>query len=118
MAITDVPEFSHLTDAYLESLAVKLDAIPQDIEHSRGARDSPYIRRPIAAQRPLEIAGRFMLPASSRRSAWWAGTVTLGVAKIIENMEIGHNVMHVQWDWMNDPQIHSSTWEWDMSGAS
>jgi linoleoyl-CoA desaturase len=42
----------------------------------------------------------------------------LGVAKIIENMEIGHNVMHGQWDWMNDPEIHSSTWEWDMSGAS
>ena len=44
--------------------------------------------------------------------------MTLGVAKIIENMEIGHNVMHGQWDWMNDPEIHSSTWEWDMSGSS
>jgi linoleoyl-CoA desaturase len=40
------------------------------------------------------------------------------VAKIVENMEIGHNVMHGQWDWMNDPEIHSSTWEWDMSGSS
>ena len=40
------------------------------------------------------------------------------MAKIIENMEIGHNVMHGQWDWMNDPEIHSSTWEWDMSGSS
>ncbi len=28
-------------------------------------------------------------------------------------MEIGHNLMHGQWDWMNDPHIHSSTWEWD-----
>ena len=28
-------------------------------------------------------------------------------------MEIGHNVMHGQWDWMNDPQINSSTWDWD-----
>jgi linoleoyl-CoA desaturase len=59
-----------------------------------------------------------MLAAGSKRSAWWAGTVTLGVAKIVENMEIGHNVMHGQWDWMNDPEIHSSSWEWDMSGAS
>jgi linoleoyl-CoA desaturase len=33
-------------------------------------------------------------------------------------MEIGHNVMHGQWDWMNDPEIHSSTWEWDMGGAA
>jgi NADPH-dependent stearoyl-CoA 9-desaturase len=35
------------------------------------------------------------------------------VAKILENMEIGHNVMHGQWDWMRDPKIHSSAWEWD-----
>jgi NADPH-dependent stearoyl-CoA 9-desaturase len=118
MAITDVPAFAHLTDADIESLAVELDTIRQDIEDSLGESDSRYIRRTIAAQRGLEVAGRVMLAASSKRSAWWAGTVTLGVAKIIENMEIGHNVMHGQWDWMNDPEIHSSTWEWDMSGAS
>jgi linoleoyl-CoA desaturase len=118
MAITDVPAFSHLTDADIESLAVELDAIRQDIEDSRGERDARYIHRTIAAQRALEVAGRVMLAASSRRSAWWAGTLTLGVAKIVENMEIGHNVMHGQWDWMNDPEIHSSTWEWDMGGAS
>jgi NADPH-dependent stearoyl-CoA 9-desaturase len=118
MAITDVPAFAHLTEADIENLAVELDAIRLDIEDSRGERDSRYIRRTIAAQRALEVTGRLMLAASSRRSAWWAGTVTLGVAKIIENMEIGHNVMHGQWDWMNDPEIHSSTWEWDMSGAS
>ena len=35
------------------------------------------------------------------------------MAKILENMEIGHNVMHGQCDWMNDPEIHSATWEWD-----
>jgi fatty acid desaturase len=28
-------------------------------------------------------------------------------------MEIGHNVLHGQWDWMRDPKIHSSSWEWD-----
>jgi NADPH-dependent stearoyl-CoA 9-desaturase len=118
MAITDVEEFAHLTDADIASLGVELDAIRQDFEDARGERDSRYIHRTIAAQRALEAAGRVMLAASSRRSAWWAGTVTLGVAKIVENMEIGHNVMHGQWDWMNDPEIHSSTWEWDMSGAS
>ncbi|MBO0677652.1 fatty acid desaturase [Mycolicibacterium sp. S2-37] len=118
MAVTDVPAFTHLTDADIENLAVELDAIRQDIEDSRGERDARYIHRAIAAQRALEIAGRVMLAASSRRSAWWAGTATLGVAKIIENMEIGHNVMHGQWDWMNDPEIHSSTWEWDMGGSS
>src|ERR1700741_1014263 len=103
MAITDIPAFAHLTDADIENLAVELDAIRLDIEDPRGERDARYIRRTIAAQRALEVAGRLMLAGGSKRSAWWAGTVTLGLAKIIENMEIGHNVMHG---------------EWDMSGAS
>src|SRR6202040_33945 len=118
MAITNLDVFAHLTDADIENLAVELDAIRQDVEDSRGERDARSIRRTIAAQRALEVAARVLLAASSRRSGWWAGTVTLGVAKIIENMEIGHNVMHGQWDWMNDPEIHSSTWEWDMPGVS
>src|SRR6185312_5773110 len=118
MAITDIRAFAHLIDADIENLAVELEAIRLDIEDSRGERDSRYIRRTIAAQRAHEVPGRLMLAVSSRRSAWWAGTLTLGLAKVIENMEIGHNVMHGQWDWMNDPEIHSSTWEWDMSAAS
>ena len=118
MAITDIPAFAHLTDTDIDNLAVELDAIRLDIEDSRGARDARYIRRTVAAQRALDVAGRLMLTGSSKRSAWWAGTMTLGLAKVIENMEIGHNVMHGQWNWMNDPEIHSTTWEWDMSAAS
>ncbi|MGA7051235.1 MAG: fatty acid desaturase [Mycobacterium sp.] len=118
MAITDVPAFTHLTDADIENLAVELDAIRLDIEDSRGERDARYIRRTIAAQRALDVAGRLLLAGSSKRPAWWAGTAALSLAKIIENMEIGHNVMHGQWNWMNDPEIHSTTWEWDMSAAS
>jgi linoleoyl-CoA desaturase len=118
LAITDVDAFAHLSDADIESLAVELDAIRADIEDSRGERDARYIRRTIAFQRALELTGRVLLAASSRRSAWWAGAATLSVAKIVENMEIGHNIMHGQWDWMNDPEIHSSTWEWDNLGAA
>jgi linoleoyl-CoA desaturase len=118
MAITDIEAFTHLSDADIDSLAVELDAIRTDVEDSLGQRDSRYIHRTIAAQRGLEVAGRLMLAFGSKRSAWLAGTATLALAKIIENMEIGHNVIHGQWDWMNDPEIHSSTWEWDMGGAA
>lgn len=114
MAISDIQEFAHLTEADVEALGHELDAIRRDVEESLGAADARYIRRTIAAQRTLELTGRILLAASKKRSAWWAGAVTLGVAKIVENMEIGHNVMHGQWDWMNDPEIHSSSWEWDM----
>ena len=118
MAITDIEAFAHLTEADIDALATELDAIRADVEESLGERDARYIHRTIAAQRALEVAGRVLLAFGSKRSAWWAGTATLVIAKIIENMEISHNVLHGQWDWMNDPEIHSSTWEWDMVGAS
>ena len=46
-----------------------------------------------------------------------SGPRRLSAAKILENMEIGHNVMHGQWDWMNNPEIHSSTWDWDTAST-
>jgi linoleoyl-CoA desaturase len=46
------------------------------------------------------------------------GTATLSLAKILENMEIGHNVMHGQWDWMNHPEINSSAWDWDSASTA
>jgi linoleoyl-CoA desaturase len=41
------------------------------------------------------------------------GTLTLAAGKILENIEIGHNVKHGQWDWLRDLSIRASTWEWD-----
>jgi NADPH-dependent stearoyl-CoA 9-desaturase len=118
MAISDVTTFAHLSDADVEALGREFDAIRQEIEESRGTSDAAYIARIITIQRQLMVAGRLTLFASSFPPAWMAGTALLAIGKILENMEIGHNVMHGQWDWMNDPEIHSSTWEWDMAGVS
>ncbi|MDV7244620.1 MULTISPECIES: acyl-CoA desaturase [Rhodococcus] len=118
MAITDIKEFTHLTEADIESLGRELDAIRLDVEDSRGVRDARYIRRAIRTQRLLELGGRLALFGSKYRPAWLVGTAMLSLSKIIENMELGHNVMHGQWDWMNDPEIHSMSWEWDQTGPS
>ncbi|WP_280336842.1 fatty acid desaturase family protein [Nocardia wallacei] len=118
MAISDVKEYAHLTPEDVEAIGAELDSIRREIEASRGERDAKYIRNVIRLQRALEISGRVVLFASFLPPAWLAGTALLSTAKIIENMEIGHNVMHGQWDWMNDPEVHSSTWEWDNVGPS
>src|SRR4051812_37996798 len=72
----------------------------------------------IDMHRRLAVMSRALLMASRFRLGWIAGTSALSAAKILENMEIGHNVLHGQWDWMNDPQIHSSTWDWDTASTS
>jgi len=103
----------HLSDEDVENLGRELDALRQRVLEERGEKDAAYIRRVIKTQPSLELGSRAVLLASMFPPAWVVGTVGLSVAKILENMEIGHNVMHGQWDWMRDPKIHSTTWEWD-----
>ncbi|MBS7548755.1 fatty acid desaturase family protein [Dietzia massiliensis] len=119
MAISDVGEYAHLSPDQIEELGRELDAIRARVIESRGERDYRYIHSVIKLQRGLELGARALLYFGARnRTVWALGTGTLAVAKILENMEIGHNVMHGQWDWMNDPEIHSTSWEWDLVGSS
>jgi len=118
MAIADVAAYAHLSDADVEALRRELDAIRSDVEESLGERDAAYIRRTIKFQRTLDVVARLIIAGTRSRAGWLVGTASLAFAKSVENMEIGHNVGHGQWDWMNDPEIHSSTWEWDMVGVS
>jgi fatty acid desaturase len=83
-----------------------------------GDRDARYIRSTIKLHRQLVLAARAMLLGSRYRPLWLGGTAALSVAKILENMEIGHNVMHGQWDWMNDPDINSQNWDWDTASPA
>jgi NADPH-dependent stearoyl-CoA 9-desaturase len=103
----------HLTPEDLEMIGAELDDIRDEVMADLGESDADYIRGVIKAQRTLEVGGRAALLVSLFPPAWLVGTTALAVAKVLENMEIGHNVMHGQWDWMRDPKINSSAWEWD-----
>jgi fatty acid desaturase len=109
---------SRLGEQELEKLAKELDAIHDEVFADLGDRDRRYIKSVISVQRQIVVVGRVLLLASRSKTAWVLGTACLGMAKILENMEIGHNVMHGQWDWMNDPDIHSSVWDWDTASSA
>jgi NADPH-dependent stearoyl-CoA 9-desaturase len=102
-----------LTPEQFQSFGEELDAIRQRVLADRGERDANYIRGVIRAQRGLEVAGRGLLWAGVFPPAWIAGTAALSVSKILDNMEIGHNVMHGQYEWMNDPKLSGKQFEWD-----
>jgi len=108
-----VNPIAHLTAEDIVVIGKELDAIRDRVMADLGERDARYIRRLIRTQRSLELGSRAVLLFSLFPPAWIVGTAGLSVAKILENMEIGHNVLHGQWDWMRDPKIHSTTWEWD-----
>jgi fatty acid desaturase len=110
MSITDTTPTAHLTPEQLDALGEELDALRRRIVDDLGEADASYIRGVVKAQRGFEIAGRalFYLPP-----AWPLAVAALSVSKILDNMEIGHNVMHGQYDWMGDPGLNSRMYEWD-----
>src|ERR1700733_3712162 len=116
MAIADVAEYAHLSAADVEALALELDAIRLDVEESRGENDRAYIQGTIAFQRCLDLAARIAVGASRTRTGWILGTLALAAAKSIENMELGHNIGHGQWDWRNAPEINPNPWEGTWAG--
>jgi NADPH-dependent stearoyl-CoA 9-desaturase len=110
--------FAHLSPDELEQLGREFAAIHEEVYADLGDRDRHYITSVIRLHRALAVAGRALLAGSRSKPLWVLGTASLGLAKILENMELGHNILHGQWDWMNDPYIHSSTWDWDTASTA
>ncbi len=102
-----------LTPEQLEAFGQELDAIRARVVADLGERDADYINKVIRTQRGLEVAGRALLLLGFLPPAWIGGTAALSLSKILDNMEIGHNVMHGQYDWMKDPRLNGKTFEWD-----
>ena len=107
-----------LTPEQIEEIGREFDELHEQVKADLGDRDAKYIRSIIGLQRRLALLGRAELVASRWRIPWIFGASTLGLAKILENMEIGHNVLHGQWDWMNDPVINSRAWDWDTASTA
>ncbi|MCF7751068.1 acyl-CoA desaturase [Bacillus subtilis subsp. subtilis] len=112
-----------LSPAELNAFGDELDALRARQLATLGAADARYIRRVVAGVRWTGVAGRALLflgafVHSVLIPAWIAGVVLLALSKILENMELAHNVIHGQYDWMGDPQLQGSTYEWDIVGTA
>jgi len=102
-----------LTPEQLEAFGQELDEIRARVVADLGQRDVDYINRLICVQRGLEVAGRGLLFAGFLPPAWIGGTAALSLSKILDNMEIGHNIMHGQYDWTGDERLNGKSFEWD-----
>ncbi|MGW4354655.1 fatty acid desaturase family protein [Nocardia sp. NPDC004582] len=112
--LTETPEGPLvLSVEQVEEIGRELDALRARVTADLGERDRDYIYKVIKAQRGFEIAGRGLLYLGFLPPFWLAGVAALSVSKILDNMEIGHNVMHGQWDWMREPTLNSRVFEWD-----
>jgi len=105
---------AHLTRAQVDEIGRELDALREEVLDDLGTDDAAHIRRVVRLARGSAIAGRSLLAFGFTPVSFGLGVIALSAAKILENMEIGHNVMHGQYDWMNDPALDSQTYEWDI----
>ncbi|MGB5325289.1 MAG: acyl-CoA desaturase [Pseudomonadales bacterium] len=104
----------HLSAQELQALGDEIEQLKQTALADVGEKDARYIRRIVAAVRYTELLGRGLLFLGFFPPAWLLGTLILGLSKILENMELGHNVMHGQYDFMNEPDLNGSSYEWDI----
>src|SRR5438309_2242979 len=95
----------------MEAFGAELDRVRERVVADLGSRDVAHIRSMIRAARYSEAAGRALLHFGPGPLTFAAGTISLATAKILDNMEIGHNVMHGQYDWTKDPELDSRSYE-------
>lgn len=113
--VTDHSEIPRLvlTEAQVEALGRDLDALRARIVADLGDKDREYLYRIVRIQRGLEISGRALMYLGFLPPVWIAAVGALSASKILDNMEIGHNVMHGQYDWMREAGYNSRDFEWD-----
>lgn len=103
-----------LTREEADAFGRELDELRQEVIASLGQADVDHIRRVARAARYSEASGRLLLHLGVGPATFAAGVGALAAAKILENMEIGHNVMHGQYDWTRDPALDGRAYEWDI----
>lgn len=114
--LTETP----LTKVQTQALGEELNALYQSVMDSLGSDDAKYIQRVYATVAYSELVARGLLATAGRLSSkryqtgtWLLGTALLSFSKILNNMELGHNVMHGQYDWMQHPHLNSQKFDWD-----
>ena len=104
----------HLNTEQTNAFGHRVDQIRREVMDSLGEQDAKYIYKIRNFVRYSEITSRGMLMFGGWiPPVWVIGTGLLGISKIVENMELGHNVMHGQFDWLNDPNLNGANYDWD-----
>jgi len=100
-------------DAFYDQIEQEFEAIKQRHRAKMGAEDVAYIKGLRLKSRIFEVLGRGLLWTSRNPLSFGAGVGFLFLHRNIEAIEIGHNVLHGQYDYFPEiPQFHSHNFKW------
>lgn len=99
--------------ALYDQIEAEFEAIKLKYRDKLGPQDVAYIKRLRAWSRRFEVLGRGLLWVSKEPITFALGVLFVWLHRNIEAIEIGHNVLHGQYDGFAEiPQFHSRHFKW------
>jgi linoleoyl-CoA desaturase len=100
-------------EALYDQIEQEFEAIKQRYRQKLGAKDVAYITGLRRKSRMFEALGRGLLWISPEPITFAAGVFFVWLHRNIEAIEIGHNVLHGQYDYFPEiPEFHSRNFKW------
>jgi fatty acid desaturase len=91
----------------------ELDDIRAWVLARLGSQDARYVKTLLWLARGLAVLGRACLVLGAWFwPSWCLGVAALSASHLIETMELGHNLMHGQFNWMNDRRFSGKDFRW------
>ena len=96
-----------------DQIEQEFEAIKQRYRDKLGPRDVAYIQGLRRKSRVCEAIGRGLLWVSPEPVSFSLGVFFVWLHRNLESLEIGHNVLHGQYDYFPEiPQFHSHNFKW------
>ena len=104
---------SKVDPALFDQIERDIEAIKQKHRDDLGEKDVRYIKGLRTKSRIFEALGRGLLWISPEPITFSLGVFFTWLHRNIESIEIGHNVLHGQYDYFPEiPQFHSHNFKW------
>jgi fatty acid desaturase len=104
------------TAADLQAFQTELEALRTQVMSSLGSADARYVKTLLWIARGLDVSGRgLLLLGGWFWPTWLLGVCLLTLGHLVETMELGHNLMHGQFNWMNDPRFSAHGYRWNLA---
>lgn len=104
---------AHVDTSLFDQIEQEIDAIKQRYRGKLGTPDVKYITGLRCKSRIFEAIGRSLLWISPEPISFALGVGFVWLHRNIESLEIGHNVLHGQYDYFPEiPQFHAHNFKW------
>ncbi len=104
-----------LTKEQAAAFRQELDRLQSEVQAQLGEDDRDHIESIALLARLLEVAGRLLIHASLDPISWSLGVVSLAAQKTLSTTELGHNILHAQYNFLGDPRFEAQSYQWDFA---